>query len=134
MRKLLPLCLPHEDAAYNLQNLAIFLAGFVTGEAWAISLGCGDRLHQSYRAAAMPGTNDVLSLIGHQGLLSASIAGSGPAMLLLHSPDQPEGCDEALAIFKRHDPGARIECVSVSLGGYEICRHSDSSPIFPLHG
>lgn len=120
MRSVLPLSVAQKDATYNLQNLAMLVAGWMTGEVWAIKLGCRDRLHQQYRGPMTAGVNEVLSLGGHGDLLGATIAGAGPAILLLHRPGRPEACDEALRVFGAFDAGASLKQTNVSSGGYSL--------------
>jgi homoserine kinase len=124
MRRVLPPTVDRLDAVYNLQRVAMLVAGFLTGDRRAISLGCADRLHQRYRSPLLPGVAEVLELNHGSGLIGATISGAGPAILLIHARENPDACTQALQVLQQYDPGARLIEVRVADG----CRLAAASP------
>jgi homoserine kinase len=80
-RALLPDTVPHRDAALSAGRAALLIAA-LTGTPQALLDATEDRLHQSYRAPAMPASValvDGLRAAGHPAVIS----GAGPAVLVL---------------------------------------------------
>ncbi|MFY0406312.1 homoserine kinase [Solicola sp. PLA-1-18] len=78
-RGLLPASVPHADAARNAGRTALVVPA-LTGHPELLLAATDDRLHQHYRAAAMP---ESYALVGHlrrQGI-PAVISGAGPTVL-----------------------------------------------------
>ena len=95
-RGLLPTAIPHEDAAFAAGRAALLVAA-LTGTPQALFDATEDRLHQSYRAPAIP---DAARLVGELRAagLPAVISGAGPTVLVL-----ARGEDEA-GTAVRHAP------------------------------
>jgi homoserine kinase len=85
-RGLLPASVPHADAARNAGRAALLVAALTAGEvplddaAAALLDGTEDRLHQDYRAPAMPHSRDLLTRLRAAGV-PAVISGAGPSVL-----------------------------------------------------
>ncbi len=80
-RGLLPPAVPHADAARNAGRAALLVAAF-TAEPGALLDATEDRLHQDYRAPAMPATHDLVGRLRAAGL-PAVVSGAGPSVLAL---------------------------------------------------
>lgn len=80
-RGLLPATVPHADAAFTAGRAALLVAA-LTGTPQALLDATQDRLHQSYRAPAMPASNDLVARLRLDGL-PAVISGAGPTVLVL---------------------------------------------------
>lgn len=80
-RDLLPDAVPHADAARNAGRAALLVAA-LTGTPQAIFDATEDRLHQAYRARAMPESARLLAELRGDGL-PAVISGAGPTVLIL---------------------------------------------------
>jgi len=103
-RAVLPDQYSRRDTVLNLQRVAVLTAAFATGRADLLGAATGDSLHQPYRAAVCPLLPPLLPLAGRGGILSVTLSGAGPAvLLLLESSKAVEG---AAAMVK--------ECVSGS--------------------
>jgi homoserine kinase len=112
-RKLLPDQVSHADAAFNGARAALLVAA-LTGQIDALVPATQDRLHQSYRAAAMPQTAQLLDLLRDKSI-AAVVSGAGPTVLAL-TRDQAE-LDLALA----QTPSAwRGEVLAVDTHGAHI--------------
>jgi homoserine kinase len=82
-RGLRPASVPHEDAIFNVSRSALLIAALVQSPELLLA-ATEDRLHQSYRASAMPQTESLIRELRAQGL-PAVISGAGPSILVLCS-------------------------------------------------
>jgi homoserine kinase len=91
-RGLLPAQVTHADAARNAGRAALLVAALTV---WPEALldATEDRLHQDYRAPAMPATYDLVGRLRGAGL-PAAVSGAGPSVLaLLTSGHELESLD-----------------------------------------
>lgn len=82
-RGLLPPAVPHADAARNAGRAALLIAALtapLTPRADALLDGTEDKLHQDYRAPAMPHSHDLVTRLRAAGV-PAVISGAGPTVL-----------------------------------------------------
>ncbi len=80
-RGLLPATVPHADAAHAAGRSALLVAA-LTGHPHHLLAATEDRLHQGYRAAAMPDSARLLRRLRAAGL-PAVVSGAGPSLLVL---------------------------------------------------
>jgi len=80
-RGLLPSTVPHGDAAFAAGRAALLIAA-LTGSPEALLAATEDRLHQQYRAPAMPQSTGLVAALRAAGL-AAVVSGAGPAVLVL---------------------------------------------------
>lgn len=93
-RGLLPEAVPHADAAHSAGRAAL-LVHALTRRPDLLLHATEDRLHQGYRASAMPGTARLVTDLRAQGV-AAVVSGAGPSVLaLLAEPltDLPPAAD-----------------------------------------
>ena len=81
VRGLLPPAVPHADAAGNAARAAL-LALALTGDPDLLLPATADRLHQQYRAPAMPRTAALVEALRAEGV-PAVVSGAGPTVLAL---------------------------------------------------
>lgn len=93
-RSLQPETVPHEDAIFNLSRAALLVAALLDSPNLLFE-ATEDRLHQTYRASAMPETSALLGYLREHGY-AAVVSGAGPSILVL--------CN---------DPGQRLEIESL---------------------
>jgi homoserine kinase len=89
-RGLLPATVPHIDAAHAAGRAALLVAA-LTGVPIQSSLllaGTDDRLHQPYRAVAMPATHALVRSLRDHGR-AAAVSGAGPSVIVLGSAGDP---------------------------------------------
>lgn len=86
-RRLLPDTVPHADAAFCAGRAALLISA-LTGNPEALFAATEDRLHQQYRAPAMPKSAELMTRLRAAGL-AAVISGAGPTVLVL-ARDQVE--------------------------------------------
>lgn len=80
-RSLQPAQVPHEDAVFNLSRSALLVAALTQSPELLLE-ATEDRLHQDYRASAMPDTHEVVTTLRAHGF-AAVVSGSGPSVLVL---------------------------------------------------
>jgi homoserine kinase len=78
-RGLLPAHVPHGDAARNAGRSALLVAA-LTARPDALLDATEDRLHQDYRAPAMPQTHHLVRSLRAAGI-PAVVSGAGPSVL-----------------------------------------------------
>ena len=84
-RGLLPDLVPHSDAAFAAGRSALLVAA-LTGTPQALFDATEDRLHQPYRASAMPQAAELVQRLRGAGH-PAVISGAGPTVLVLAAGD-----------------------------------------------
>lgn len=82
-RSLQPESVPHEDAVFNLSRSALLVAALIQSPELLLA-ATEDKLHQSYRASAMPETDRLITLLRDNGF-AAVVSGAGPSILVLCS-------------------------------------------------
>lgn len=86
-RGLLPASVPHADAAANSGRAALLVAA-LTARPDLLPAATEDRLHQPYRAPAMPVSAGLVDRLRAAGT-AAVISGAGPTVLALLTGDDP---------------------------------------------
>jgi homoserine kinase len=80
-RRALPASVPHADAAFNAGRAAL-LVHALTADPALLFAATEDRLHQGYRAEAVPGTSSLVAALRSVGV-AAVVSGAGPSVLAL---------------------------------------------------
>lgn len=114
-RGLLPDQVAHDDATFNASRSALLIAA-LTGHPQALLAATEDRLHQPYRATAMPQSAELVADL-RAGGLPAVISGAGPTVLVL-ARDQIE----AKSVIARAPADWDAEVISVDPAGARIVR------------
>lgn len=112
-RSLQPDAVPHADAVFNLSRSALLVAA-LTQSPELLFDATEDRLHQSYRASAMPETSALvrdLRAAGH----AAVVSGAGPSVLVLAT--DPAARLEAAAIVEDRAPAWTARLLAVDIRG-----------------
>ena len=98
-RSLRPASVPHEDAIFNVSRSALLIAALIQSPELLLA-ATEDKLHQSYRAAAMPDTVALIDELRSHGL-AAVVSGAGPSILVLCSgPAQRLEAAELVRVHK----------------------------------
>lgn len=82
-RSLQPASVPHEDAIFNVSRSALLIAALIQSPELLFA-ATEDKLHQSYRASAMPETHALVTVLRTHGY-AAVVSGAGPSVLVLCS-------------------------------------------------
>ncbi|MEZ3159921.1 homoserine kinase [Microbacterium sp. BWT-B31] len=80
-RSLQPLQVPREDAVFNVSRSALLIAA-LTQSPELLLAATEDKLHQNYRAQAMPETERLIRALREAGF-AAVVSGAGPSVLVL---------------------------------------------------
>lgn len=95
-RSLQPLQVPREDAVFNVSRSALLIAALMQSPELLLA-ATEDKLHQDYRAGAMPPTIALVRMLRERGF-AAVVSGAGPSVLVL--ADGPGRRVEAAAIVE----------------------------------
>ncbi|WP_066519483.1 homoserine kinase [Curtobacterium ammoniigenes] len=128
-RSLQPVHVPHEDAAFNVSRSALLVAALVQSPELLLA-ATEDRLHQSYRASAMPETDALIRVLREHGL-AAVVSGAGPSILVLGS--DPAQRLQAAELVERHASSRwSALMLAVDLRGATVVAHPTSRTDPPL--
>jgi homoserine kinase len=111
-RGLLPEHVSHSDAVWNAGRAALLVAA-LTGRPDQLLPATEDRLHQGYRASAMPASADLLDLLRAEGH-AAVVSGAGPTVLAVVEPQR------AAEVADRCPPGWRVLELPVDPDGVRV--------------
>lgn len=114
-RGLAPLQVPREDAVFNVSRSALLIAALMQSPELLMA-ATEDKLHQSYRAHAMPETDQLVRALRAQGF-AAVVSGAGPSVLVLaDGPGQRLAAAELAASATDTPWDARMLAVDVRGG------------------
>jgi homoserine kinase len=82
-RAILPGSVPRADAVFNVQRVALLLAGLQTGRVDLLPAALQDRLHEPYRLRLFPWMTGVADAARAAGALGCVLSGAGPSLLAL---------------------------------------------------
>lgn len=119
-RVVLPANVTREDAVFNLQRVALFVAAVEAGAYDLLWDAMQDRLHQVHRQALVPGLAEALATPPQPGLVGIALSGSGPSVVAL-ARDRFDEIGESIAEnFRRHDVPARVRVLEVDHEGLAV--------------
>ncbi len=118
-RSLQPQSVPHDDAVFNVSRSALLIAA-LTQSPELLLAATEDRLHQDYRAAAMPETDAIVKLMREHGH-AAVVSGAGPSVLVLAS--DPAERLEAAKLAEQHYPQWKALLLAVDFKGATVVLH-----------
>ncbi|MEM9766610.1 MAG: homoserine kinase [Cyanobacteria bacterium P01_D01_bin.71] len=95
-REVLPQQYSRADAVYTIGHLGLLLQGLATGNGDWLRTAMGDRIHEPYRKALIPGYDAVVEAARTAGAYGVTISGAGPTLLALGSPDRAEAIAQAM--------------------------------------
>jgi homoserine kinase len=118
-RNVLPTSYSKADAVFNVQRSAILMAALATGTTSAFPVALEDRMHQPYRAALVPGLEEMIKLRA-PGLLGCALSGAGPSIVVFYERGSEQVCDLVRQIFALHGHKSETLCIPVARDGYEL--------------
>lgn len=118
-RALQPETVPHEDAVFNVSRSALLVAA-LTQSPELLMAATEDRLHQDYRAEAMPEAGKVIELMRQHGH-AAVVSGAGPSVLVLAS--DPAERLAAAKLAAEHFPQWRALLLAVDFKGATVVQN-----------
>ncbi|MDH6180543.1 homoserine kinase [Microbacteriaceae bacterium SG_E_30_P1] len=124
-RSLQPESVPHADAVFNLSRSALLIAALIQSPELLLE-ATEDRLHQDYRASAMPETNELVRLLRSQGL-AAVVSGAGPSILVLGSDPSQRARAAELVSEQSANPWEAL-MLAVDFKGATVFSHEVAEP------
>ncbi|MBN9606588.1 MAG: homoserine kinase [Actinomycetales bacterium] len=123
-RSLQPQSVPHEDAIFNVSRSALLIAALIQSPELLLQ-ATEDKLHQSYRASAMPETDALIRMLREHDM-AAVVSGAGPSILVLGS--DPAQRLTAADLIARHAT-TPWECLllAVDFRGATVVPHSQDA-------
>jgi homoserine kinase len=112
-RKVVPETFSRADVVANLQRVALLTAAFATGHGELLATAVEDRLHQPYREEVCPLLKKLLPLSGRGNILSVTLSGAGPSVLLLLQPGM--GVEATKDLILQHVGDEPVEIVECAL-------------------
>jgi homoserine kinase len=119
-RSVLPDNVQREDAVFNLQRVALFVAALEAGAYDLLWDAMQDRLHQAHRQSLVPGLAQALATPPQPGLVGVALSGSGPSVVAL-ARDRLDEIGEAIAEnFRRRNVPAKVRVLEVNHEGCTV--------------
>lgn len=132
-RSLQPSSVPYADAVFNLSRSALLVAALTQSPELLLE-ATEDRLHQDYRASAMPETNALVHRLRDHGF-AAVVSGAGPSILVL--ADTPSSRTAAADVVANTGGDWRTLMLAVDfkgatgVKGATVNRHQVEAPARP---
>jgi homoserine kinase len=111
-RAVLPDHYSRPDVVASVQAVALLTAAFALGRADLMRVASRDCIHQPYRMELCPLLPALLPLAGAQGVMSVTLSGAGPAVLLLTEAQDSQQREKIAALARTVCP---VEMLSVPL-------------------
>jgi len=123
-RSLQPESVPHEDAIFNVSRSSLLVAA-LTQSPELLFEATEDKLHQDYRAEAMPQTNTLIKMLREHGF-AAVVSGAGPSVLVLCS-DPAQRLVAAELVAKHQETPWKPLMLAVDFKGATVTRNDTAS-------
>ena len=120
-RSLQPDSVPHEDAVFNLSRSALLVAALISSPELMLP-ATEDKLHQNYRASAMPETQEIITKLRELGH-PAVVSGAGPSVLILE-PEPGKRLD-IQAFAEKNYPHWKVLMLAVDSKGASVEVHEE---------
>jgi homoserine kinase len=116
-RSMLPRTYDRKAVVSSVQNVSLLTAAFALGRADLMKVATRDQLHQPYRMQLCPLLPALLPLAGSHGVLSVTLSGAGPSVLLL---TEKGGTEQGLkaAILELAKPVCPVEILTAKLSDH----------------
>jgi len=118
-RRVLPKTYSRADVIFNIQRSALLITALATGITDAFPTALEDRLHQPYRAALVPGLDEIIGL-RMKGLLGCALSGAGPSILVFYQRGYEHVCQSVQHIFTTHAKDSEVMLTELATKGYEL--------------
>jgi homoserine kinase len=121
-RAVLPASVPRSDAVFNVQRVALLLAGLQARRPDALAAALDDRLHQPYRRSLFPWMGAVADAARGAGALGCVLSGAGPSLLaVVHDAVAADGVARAMeAALRAAGLEGRARAMSVDTAGATV--------------
>lgn len=89
-RAALPKMVSLQDAVYNIGHMMLVVDALRTGDGDLLQLGMRDKLHQRYRMALLPGSEQACAAALKAGAAASGLSGAGPGVIAYTMGDTAE--------------------------------------------
>ena len=117
-RRVLPDTYSRADTIFNVQRSALLITALATGTTGAFPTALEDRLHQPYRAALVPGLDEITKLRA-PGLLGCALSGAGPSILVFYERGHESVCRMVCDVFAARGHASEIMWTELA-DGYKL--------------
>ncbi len=117
-RGLLPEEVPHRDAAHTAGRAALLVEA-LTRRPDLLFPATEDRLHQDYRAAAMPETAALVRRL-RAGGVAAVVSGAGPSVLALSTSHEEDGEADEVEVASELPAGWALHTLRLDADGAQV--------------
>jgi homoserine kinase len=118
-RAMLPERYTRDDAVFNVQRAALLGAALAGGRLELLREATRDRLHQPYRAHAVPGLAEILEL-EDPALVAIALSGAGPSVLALVRGNPARIGELIAATFARHGVRSAVLVLRLAASGVTV--------------
>jgi len=118
-RRVLPKTYSRADVIFNIQRSALLVTALATGITDAFPTALEDRLHQPYRAALVPGLDEIIGL-RMKGLLGCALSGAGLSILVFYQRGYEHVCQSVQHVFTAHGKDSEVMLTELATTGYEL--------------
>lgn len=120
-RALMPETYTLADVVYNIQRAALLGAALGAGRLDVLGAAMRDRLHQPYRAALIPGLEEILAL-ADPAVVGVALSGAGPSVLALVREEPARIGALIAAVFERHGIQSSVLTPPLAVTGLTVTR------------
>ncbi|GMA51682.1 homoserine kinase [Alicyclobacillus contaminans] len=115
-RRVLPQQVERADAVYNVAQAARLTLALSTGDLSILKGGFGDKLHEPYREALIPGYADVRKSALRAGAMTTTLSGAGPSILAWCDDERVAWrvADQMTLAWREHNVPCRSEVFTVA--------------------
>ena len=119
-RGVLPTSVSFSDAIYNTSRSTLLIASIATGQFEMLRVAMKDRLHQPYRAALIPGFDDVVHAATTAGALSVALSGAGPTVAAYCLERTEQVAEQMQSAFSKHQITSDIKILKPDVDGASL--------------
>ncbi len=113
-RHVVPIKVDRADAVYNIAQASRLMIALCTGDLNLLRGGFGDKLHEPYRRALIPGCQEVQRAAVRGGAVATTLSGAGPSLLAWCDSNDIawKVADEMTLAWREHGIPCRTEVFS----------------------
>lgn len=119
-REVLPQKVDLKAAVFNLSRTALMVGALCENRVDLLAVAGQDMLHQPYRAALIPGLQEVIKLSKEAGALCVTLSGAGPTVIALCNSQTKEIAKAMQQSFKDNGISCQVNVLKPSVAGIKI--------------
>lgn len=119
-REVLPRTVDLKAAVFNLSRTALMVGALCQNRIDLLAVAGQDMLHQPYRAALIPGLQEVIKSSNEAGALCVTLSGAGPTVIALCKGYTDEIAKAMQQSFKNNGITCQVKVLKPSVAGTKI--------------